>query len=98
MTRNATNCDTWWRTPFRISSDGGKSHPLCKMHHIIPCRRAYSLYYPMGGYLVTIPSNSSSSLKVIQGGDKRATKTVQVVRLEASAEANTVALIKWNWN
>ena len=60
---------------------------------------------------------SSSSLKVIQGGDKRATermgggiaaghppayslrvKTVQVVRLEASAEANAVALIKWNWN
>ncbi len=43
-------------------------------------------------------SYSNSSLKVIQGGDKRATKTVQVVRLEASAEANAVALIKWSWN
>ena len=43
-------------------------------------------------------NNSSSSLKVIQGGDKRARKTVQEVRLGASAEANTVALIKWNWN
>ncbi len=52
-------------------------------------------------------TDSDSSLKVIQGGKSekllaghpdKATKTVQVVRLGAEDEANTVALIKWNRN
>ena len=57
----AENCGTWWRTPFSASQAmWGNHHPLCKMQHLILCRRAYSLYYPMGGYLVTTLSNNGS--------------------------------------
>ena len=49
-------------------------------------------------------SNSISKVKQAcpeqrrRGGDERATKTVQVARLGVSEEANTVSLMKWNWN
>ena len=36
--------------------------------------------------------------KVKQGGDERATKTVHTHGLGASAEANAVSPMKWNWN
>ncbi len=48
------------------------------------------------GLIVGIDSNSISKVK--QGGDERTTKTVQLVRLGVSEEANAVSPMKWNWN
>ena len=46
----------------------------------------------------TIQVNSGSSSKVKQGGDERATKTVQVARPGVSEDANDVSLMKWERN
>jgi hydrogenase maturation protein HypF len=41
--------------------------------------------------------SSNFNSKVRQGGDERATQTVQIARQGASEEANTASLKKWNW-
>ncbi len=42
--------------------------------------------------------DSNSISKVKQGGEERMTKTVHLVRLGVSEEANAVSPMKWNWN
>ncbi len=43
-------------------------------------------------------TDSNSILKVKQGGDERATQTVQLARPGAREEANAVSPMKWDWN
>ncbi len=53
------------------------------------------------GYVCKIyvcEGDSNFISKVKQGGDERTTKTVHLVRLGVSEEANAVSPMKWNWN
>ncbi len=45
-----------------------------------------------------VMNHSNSIPKVKQGGDERTTKTVHLVRLGVSEDANAVSPMKWNWN